>query len=177
MKTIYQLFSEFKQLSNPTDDDYMKLGHDLSTNIVFAPENQHALLWHFINAKFPKDKNELINYGAKFYSQIQMQKQVNLDKLEENIVVEKPNEPILQEKEIEETILKLEEELIDPREKEHKELITKRITQVKENIEKLDNTLTSLKTIKDPGFAMKKAIESLDKYKNEVNTKYKKPKK
>jgi hypothetical protein len=198
VKTIYQLFSEFKQLKNPTNNDYMKLGHDLATNIVFAPENQQELLWNFIKSKFTEDKIGLINYGAKNYSKLQVKKEkpsISINTVEENIVlgkkpvslnkeeepileipVEEPNKPIIESNEIKSTIEQLNESIIDPREKEHKELIDKQITQVKENIEKLDNALSSLKKVKDPGFAMKKAVEALDKYKDEVNSKYKKPK-
>lgn len=169
MKTIHQLFTEFKQLKNPSDRDYMKLGHDLSTNIVFAPEKERDLLWHFVSSKFPKDKNELITYGAKFYLELQKQenKSVELIDQEHEIILPK-EEPIIH---------KDYENLSEPKEQdEHKKFIAIKINEVRENLIKLDSSLDSLKEIKNPGTSMKVAIDALEKLKEQLGSKYKQPK-
>lgn len=191
MKTIHQLFYEFNQLKNPSDDAYIKLGHDLAKNIVFAPKNEQEILWHFVKSKFSKEKNELITYGSIYHSELAEPQKAVTNKPNEKVSVQKldvPKEPVqIKSKELEP--IKLIEKPVKPKEQEpikpeespehieklnkHKEKIAAKVNEIRASVAKLENNLTSLKEIKDPGFSMKMAINALEKFRTQMNDKHK----
>jgi len=180
MKTIHQLFNEFKKLQNPLDDDYMKLGHDLATNIVYAPENQQKILWNFVSTNFSKEKNELINFGANFYLKLHEQKEIMEKKLKQSPETIFPKE---EDNKISADIDKTEEiqpqltsNVINPVKEEHKEKMAIKNEEIRENLSKLENNLVLLQEIKDPSFSMKMAIEALEKFRQQLGNQYKPPK-
>ncbi len=196
MKTIHELFHEFRKLKTPSDDDYMKLGHDLATNIVYAPKNEQELLWKFVKDKFSEDKNRLINFGANFYLKLHEQKEKMERKTNETpeniapkeevkpVVVELPKKeekPIVIEipktEKIKEVSPPLIQKVIQPVERdEHKEKIALKVKEIQGSVTKLESNLVSLKELQNPTPTMKMAIDALEKLREQLDSKYKPPK-
>lgn len=58
---------------------------------------------------------------------------------------------------------------------EQKKNFAEGITQIRQSIASLDNSISNLKTIKDPNGAMKLAIDALEQLKVELRKEYKSP--
>jgi hypothetical protein len=172
MKTVHQLFNEFKQLTKPSDRDYMRLGHDLAKSIVITPKNQHDLLWKFVRDKFPPYKSELIMYGATFYSELDLLPEpIPEESNKIRIDFTKIEIPKEEESSKATTIVENVEKLDS-----HEEKIAKKVNEIRASIEKLDNNISVLKAIENPGFSMKMAIDALEKFRVQMNEKHNKPK-
>jgi hypothetical protein len=74
MKNINLLTEEFKQISNPIDNNYIKLGDDLAQVIILMPKNEQVMAWEFVSNKFSEKEIELITNGASICLKTEDQK-------------------------------------------------------------------------------------------------------